>query len=114
MATTLNIRLPSVGCQEEGRVTQAVYDELLATAQDNMTMLMLSRLAGQAGHSTVAFVTYGEDGIGVMDDGDSELVLALGNDILYPEDPDESVSDILKGMIAHIYEDSHDQNSPTP
>jgi len=101
-ASELNVRLPRIGELGEGTVPQACYDELVAIVQDPPTSVMLTQLVRQLGREGVAFVTKGEDGITVFDDGDSEIVFAIGNDVFEDED---TIGDFLKGVVRRYYID---------
>jgi hypothetical protein len=98
----LNVRLPQIGELGEGTVPQACYDELVAVVQDPPTSIMLTQLVRQLGREGVAFVTNSEDGITVFDDGNSEIVFALGKDVF--EDAD-TICDFLKGVVRRYYID---------
>jgi len=101
-APELNVRLPRIGELGEGTVPQKCYDELLDVVQDPATSLMLTQLVRQLGREGVAFVTNSEDGITVFGDGDSEIVFAIGMDVLEDE---EAIGDFLKGIVRRYYID---------
>jgi len=99
----LNVRYPDVGEYEPGSLPQACHDELRATVEEPPIAAMLAQLVQNAGREGVAFVTSSEDGVGVMDDGESELVFAMGKDVLFPGEDEETMGAYLKSIIMRYY-----------
>ena len=100
----LTVRYPSVGEYGEGSIPQDCYDELVGIVQNRPTAMMLTQLVNHAGREGVAFVTSGEDGVSVFDDGESEIVFAIGEDVLFPEEHEVlSLGQCIKGVIMRYY-----------
>jgi len=100
----LSVRYPSVGEYGSGSIPQQCQAELCSVVEKRPITIMLTQLARKAGREGVAFVTSGEDGVSVFDDGESEIVFAIGKDVLFPEEGDTvSLGQCLEGVIMSYY-----------
>jgi hypothetical protein len=93
----LNVRIPDSVPREQ-------YEELRAMVADHPTAVMLAQIAQHAGRDNVAFVGCDIEGMTVIDDESaSEVVFAIGNDVMYPDSDDEPLGPCLQRLVMRHY-----------
>jgi hypothetical protein len=102
----LNVRYPDIGPYGPGTIPQSCYNEMTQAVEQQETTLMLTAIAwsvGYTGDTGVAFVTSDEPGVNIFLDGESEVVFALGEDVLFPGNDGLPFGEFLVEIIRAYY-----------
>ena len=99
----LSVRYPDVGPYGPGTIPESCLNEMVQAVEQPETTLMLTAIAWAYGHTSVAFVTSDEPGVRIFDDGESEAVFALGEDVFFPGDDAMPFGEFLVLIIAAYY-----------